>query len=134
MDVAGDDGDADLASLLGPIAADVGGMLGAGGSTVAGSAASARGSPARQLPLGAQLSPRPRSAGPLLASPPPQQPSSLLDALALAQQEQAAALQPQSAQAAPLQHGTMYAGVAGQGQPGQDGGLLGALAAWRLLG
>lgn len=133
MDAGGDDGDADLASLLGPIAADVGGMLGSGGSAAASAAASARGSPSRQLPLGAHLSPHPGSAAPMLPSPQRQQPASLLDALALTQREQATALQQQSTQATES-HSALYAVGVGQVPPGQDGGLLGALAAWRVLG
>lgn len=146
----GDEGDADLASLLGPIAADVGGMLGST-SAAASAAASAGGSPARHMPLGVQMSPRPGSA-PLQASPQRGQPTSLLDALALAQQQQQqgmmthqqqaaaqqAAQQRQAAQAAAVPHqlpaGRLYAGGVVQTQQAQDGGLLGALAAWRLLG
>lgn len=108
-------GDADLASLLGPIAADVGDVVGPslGGTSV--------GSPTR-LPLGATLQ-RPASAPLHTASPQrAQQQPSLLDGLAL-QQAAAAAQQLGSSSSSALSATAAQAQAAAR-----DGGVLVALA------
>lgn len=103
-------GDADLASLLGPIAADVGGMLDspAAALTLPQQLALGAGSPARVLPFGTQPPPRPPSA------PVP----------AVSQQHMLGAL--------PMAHqpAQQLASTAGDQVRTQEGGLLAALAQW----